>query len=98
MFHTDPPALHQHLQRNLPERWTPVFDLTNAEEVAENKRKADKKMAQNADLWKEMLELIEKHEVRLHWVKGHAENPYNNRCDEMAVNEWKAVKERLGMQ
>ena len=60
-------------------------------------RKADKKMALNADLWKEMLELIEKHEVRLHWVKGHADNPYNNRCDEMAVKEWKAVKERLGM-
>ena len=48
-------------------------------------RKADKKMALNADLWKELLELIEKHEVQLHWVKGHADNPYNNRCDELAV-------------
>jgi len=25
-------------------------------------------------------------------IKGHAENPYNNRCDEMAVAEWKKLK------
>ena len=33
-----------------------------------------------------------KHEVHYHWVKGHATNPKNNRCDEMAVNEWKKLK------
>ena len=27
------------------------------------------------------------HEVTFHWVKGHAENEYNNRCDAMAVAE-----------
>lgn len=41
----------------------------------------------NIDLWKMLLELLNKHEVRFNWVKGHAENEYNNRCDRMAVAE-----------
>ena len=49
--------------------------------------KSDKKPALNPDLWQTLLELTEKHEMRYHWVKGHAENKYNNRCDEMAVAE-----------
>ena len=54
--------------------------------------KSDKKPALNPDLWGELLDLCEKHSVRTHWVKGHATNPKNNRCDEMAVNEWKKLK------
>ncbi len=50
-------------------------------------KKADKKPALNTDLWEVLLALTEKHEMRYHWVKGHAENPYNNRCDELAVKE-----------
>lgn len=50
-------------------------------------RKADKKPTLNIDLWEILLNLTEKHEMRYHWVKGHAENPYNNRCDELAVME-----------
>ena len=49
--------------------------------------KADKKPALNADLWEILLELTEKHKVNCHWVKGHADNAYNNRCDELAVSE-----------
>ena len=49
--------------------------------------KADKKPALNVDLWEQMLDLIAQHELHYHWVKGHAENEYNNRCDEMAVAE-----------
>ena len=30
--------------------------------------------------------------VRYHWVKGHAENEYNNRCDELAVAESRKYK------
>jgi len=56
-------------------------------------KKADKKPALNPDLWEQLLELTEKHQLRYHWVKGHAENPYNNRCDAMAVDEWKKLKE-----
>ncbi len=47
--------------------------------------KADKKPALNPDLWGKLLELYDYHTVTLHWVKGHAQNPYNNRCDELAV-------------
>ena len=46
----------------------------------------------NIDLWQKLVVLLEEHHVTLHWVKGHAENPYNNRCDELAVNEWKKLK------
>ena len=46
--------------------------------------KSDKKPALNPDLWERLLDLHKKHEVKVHWVKGHAENEYNNRCDELA--------------
>ena len=47
--------------------------------------KRDKnKPALNADLWKRLTEQTEKHNVRFIWVKGHAENKENERCDEMA--------------
>ena len=52
-------------------------------------RKADKKPALNPDLWEELLTLVSKHELRYHWVKGHADNPKNNRCDELAVEQSK---------
>ena len=51
-------------------------------------RKADKKPALNVDLWEQLLELLEIHEVTFVWVKGHSGNPYNERCDELAVNEY----------
>ena len=41
----------------------------------------------NAELWQELDALLQKHRVTLHWVKGHADNPYNNRCDALAVKE-----------
>lgn len=54
--------------------------------------KADKKPALNPDLWGRLLDLCDYHQVNLHWVKGHAENPYNNRCDELAVAESQKYK------
>ena len=50
-------------------------------------RKPDKKPALNVDLWEQLLALLEIHEVRLHWVRGHADNEFNNRCDALAVAE-----------
>ena len=50
-------------------------------------RRADKKPALNQDLWETLLALTETHRVRCHWVRGHAENEYNNRCDALAVRE-----------
>ena len=41
----------------------------------------------NADLWRELDALLQKHSVRFVWVKGHADNEYNNRCDRLAVSE-----------
>ncbi len=49
--------------------------------------KSDKKPALNVDLWERLLKLTEAHEMRYHWVKGHADNEYNNRCDALAVAE-----------
>ena len=54
--------------------------------------KSDKKPALNVDLWERLLPLIAAHDVRYHWVKGHAENEYNNRCDELAVAESRKYK------
>jgi len=41
----------------------------------------------NLDLWITLVPLLEKHKVTFEWVKGHADNEYNNRCDELAVME-----------
>ncbi len=54
--------------------------------------KSDKKPALNPDLWQRLLELTQMHQVHCHWVKGHADNPKNNRCDQMAVEQWKVRK------
>lgn len=51
-----------------------------------NSAKAD---VANTDLWKELLELTKIHNVTFVKVKGHADNEYNNRCDELAVMESK---------
>jgi ribonuclease HI len=39
----------------------------------------------NQDLWMRFYKLSQKHQIRFKWVKGHADNPYNNRCDELAT-------------
>ncbi len=54
--------------------------------------KSDKKPALNPDLWEELLRLTQTHKLEYHWVKGHASNPLNNRCDELAVAESQKYK------
>jgi ribonuclease HI len=39
----------------------------------------------NRDLWLRYAELADKQQIQFHWVKGHASNPHNNRCDELAT-------------
>ena len=51
--------------------------------------KADKKPALNVDLWEQLLPLLEVHQVNWNWVKGHASNEKNNRCDALAVAQSK---------
>ena len=51
--------------------------------------KSDKKPALNVDLWQQLLELLEQHNVHFVWIKGHNEHPENERCDRLAVAESK---------
>lgn len=59
---------------------------------AKNWMRTPKEPAKNPDLWEKLLQLLEVHEVTFHWVKGHAENENNNRCDQLAVEAWKKFK------
>ena len=45
---------------------------------------AAKKPVKNADLWKQLDAAQQRHEIRWHWVKGHAGHPENERADELA--------------
>lgn len=55
--------------------------------VKRNWIKSDKKPVENQDLWKEILAFTQKHQIEWIKVKGHADNPLNNRCDELATGE-----------
>ena len=57
-----------------------------------NWRKADKKPALNVELWEQLLELLDTHEVEFVWVKGHAGHPQNERCDQLAVAQSEKYK------
>lgn len=48
---------------------------------------SDKKPVKNDDLWRDLLNLTEKHEITWHKVKGHADDKYNNICDRLARGE-----------
>jgi len=47
-------------------------------------RTADKKPVKNVDLWKRLDEALKQHDVRWHWIKGHAGHKENERADELA--------------
>lgn len=48
---------------------------------------SDKKQVKNIDYWKRLDELMQVHNVNFNKVKGHADNEFNNRCDELATGE-----------
>ncbi len=50
-------------------------------------RRSDKSDVANVDLWQQLDEQMRRHDVKLFWVKGHADNPYNNRCDSLATEQ-----------
>lgn len=50
-------------------------------------RKSDKKPALNSDLWEVLLQEVDKHNIKITWVKGHNGHPENERCDKLAVIE-----------
>lgn len=53
--------------------------------------KADKKPVLNKDLWQDLLELEEKLDIEFKWVRGHAGNPLNERCDRLAVGAARGI-------
>ena len=64
----------QYVVKAVEEKWLEKWIKTNF--------KGGKK---NPDLWTEFYELSRRHRLKFVWVKGHADNPYNNRCDELAT-------------
>ena len=61
-------------------------------------KKADGKPVLNVDLWEELYALTLLHEVTFHKVAGHADNPLNNRCDELARGAISKLRETLPPQ
>ena len=60
--------------------------------LANGWRTAGKKEVKNVDLWQSLLSLIKIHQVAFIKVKGHSDNEYNNRCDKIAVEEYKKLQ------
>ena len=79
------------IEVSIPDVTTPE-QTQKTPETTTIKLQSDKKPALNVDLWERLLPLIAAHDVRYHWVKGHAENENNNRCDELAVAESRKYK------
>lgn len=54
----------------------------------------------NADLWAQYLQLHKKHKIKFVWVKGHADNQWNNRCDILATSaaDGRDLKEDTGFE
>lgn len=48
-------------------------------------KKADRSPVLNQELWQQLDGQLARHQVCFHWVKGHADNALNNRCDQLAV-------------
>ena len=63
--------------------------------VSRGWKKADRSPVLNADLWQALLVQLNRHRVELIWVKGHAQNPLNNRCDALAVAQSNFFKQGL---
>lgn len=53
---------------------------------------ADRKPVKNQDLWMALDELMGKHEVSFHWIRGHAGHAENERCDQLAVAAIEALR------
>ncbi|NLT96903.1 MAG: ribonuclease HI [Christensenellaceae bacterium] len=78
-IYTDSAYIHNAFEKGWIERWQ-----------RNGWKTADKKPVDNQDLWMGILEASAVHRVRYNKVKGHADDKYNNMCDELAR---KAIKE-----
>jgi ribonuclease HI len=59
-------------------------------------RTASRKPVKNQDLWAELAALVDRHEVRWHWVKGHSGHPENERADLLANRGLEAAQKQRG--
>ncbi len=59
-------------------------------------RTADKKPVKNADLWQRLESAMQRHEMRWHWVRGHAGDALNERADQLARDAISAMREAAG--
>lgn len=74
VIHTD----SKYLQKAFVNRWLRRW-------AANNWQTQQKTPVANEDLWRELIRLTQVHEVEWKWVRGHADNELNERCDELAV-------------
>jgi ribonuclease HI len=72
--HSDSQYVVNGITKGWARRWKRNNWMRNKEEAAEN-----------SDLWSQLLELCEKHDVQFQWVRGHNGNRENERCDRLAV-------------
>jgi ribonuclease HI len=73
-LHSDSQYVVKGIEKGWAKRWRKNGWMRTPEEAA-----------LNADLWAELLELCERHRVRFFWVRGHAGNRENERCDQLAT-------------
>lgn len=81
-LHTDSQYLRQGITEWLP-RWK-----------VRGWRTANRKPVKNKDLWRRLDQATSRHQVHWHWVKGHAGNPDNERCDLLANEAVAAIRKR----
>lgn len=67
----------QYIQKAITQGWLKNW-------IKNGWKTAAKKPVKNQDMWKRMMPLLEKHQVDFRWVKGHAGDPENERCDVLA--------------
>jgi ribonuclease HI len=61
-------------------------------------RTKSKQPVKNADLWRQLAEAVAQHQVNWHWVKGHAGDAGNERCDELATAAIRELKQRCSRE
>ena len=77
-LYTDSQYLVNAIEKNWAKKWRANGWMRNKKEPA-----------LNADLWARLLKLCEFHQLKFVWVRGHAGNPENERCDQLAVEALK---------
>ena len=74
VVHSDSQYVVEGIEKGWAKRWRGNGWMRNRRE-----------QAINPDLWGRLLDLCEKHDVEFRWVRGHAGDPENERCDQLAV-------------